>query len=526
MLMYYIVPFSNSTYKYLLSLPRAILMDTNSKTMDFLDPAKNKAHTRRLWIGYILIGIAILLASFILVVLAFGYDVDRKTGEVIQNGLIFADSSPESSTIYLNGKENGQTDKRLTVPEGHYNMELRRKGYTTWKKSFDLQGSSIERMMYPKLFPEKLKAVSAQDFTGSPTLSTQSPDRRWVLLVLPGTYNDFISYDIVNPKDKPVSFELPEGLLSVPDNKDTPQSLKMVEWSTDNKHVLIKHTYGDAAEFVMVDREEPTKSINVNKHLNRTPSTITLRDKKFDRLYLYDAATKALDAANTATKEITPILTGVESYKSYQENIILYAAANETTPDKTDVRYWDDGKIYQLKSFNATSVLLDMARYDGTFYTGVVSVKDGRLYIFADSLEKLKKKPKTEVAPYLLLKQSDPVKLSFSANTRFISVQSGSKFSVYDFEEDRRFSFTAKENVPLEVTASWMDGHRLVFNHNNKVVVYEFDGANPTTLTSIVTGSLPFFDRDYERLWTVAPNAGDPAKTALTRTDLKLNLKL
>ena len=45
--------------------------------MDFLDPKKQKAHDRRLTIGYIIIGLVLLLATTILLYLTFGYGIDR-----------------------------------------------------------------------------------------------------------------------------------------------------------------------------------------------------------------------------------------------------------------------------------------------------------------------------------------------------------------------------------------------------------------------------------------------------------------
>ena len=93
--------------------------------MDFLDPNKKRAHTIRLFVGYFLVGTAIALASLILLFQSFGYDVDRKTGKVIQNGLIFLSAHPESADVYLNGQRKDKTDLRLAVPAGPYSVELK-----------------------------------------------------------------------------------------------------------------------------------------------------------------------------------------------------------------------------------------------------------------------------------------------------------------------------------------------------------------------------------------------------------------
>lgn len=492
--------------------------------MDFLDPAKRQAHIRRLFLGYFLIGIAIALASTILVVLSNGYDVDRKTGKVIQNGLIFADSAPESSTIFLNGKDSGGTDKRLTVPAGKYDIELRRKGYDTWKKSVSLDGGSIERLVYPRMFPTKLTSAQTKLYDTAPAFSTQSPDRRWLLVAQPGTAGVFDVFDTENIDRAPTVLTLPAKVLT-PAAKPTDQSLELVEWSTDNRHVLLKHTFAQSTEFVVIDRVEPQSTVNVNTLFKLQPTKVSLRDKRFDRLYLYTDATKLLQTADTKTGAVANLLTNVTNFKSYQENTVLYSSEDPALPGKTTVSIWDNGKSYTLRVHQAGAVLLDLARFDGEMFVTTASVPEGRMYIFKDPLVKLKRVERTEVTPFAVMKIANPVKLSFSTNTRFIATQSGSTFAVYDFEDNRRFNFVASGTVPVELKATWMDGHRLLLNQDSKVVVFEFDGNNRRILSDIAPGMIPVFDRDYERLYTLSPLKTDPTKTELVRTSLKLNLK-
>ena len=95
--------------------------------MDFLDPRKRRAHNIRLMIGYGLVAIAIGLTSVILVYGAYGYGINTKTGELIQNGLLFVDSKPADAGIYLNGQQNqSPTGARLTLPAGSYELTVKK----------------------------------------------------------------------------------------------------------------------------------------------------------------------------------------------------------------------------------------------------------------------------------------------------------------------------------------------------------------------------------------------------------------
>lgn len=494
--------------------------------MDFLDPDKKRAHQKRLFAGYFLVGVAIFLGSLILVLLSYGFDVDRRTGQVIQNGLIFTASAPESSTIYLNGKESGQTDKKLTVPAGKYSLELRREGYRSWNRTFMLEGSTIERMVYPVLFPEKMKPANQQVFSALPAFSTQSLDRRWILTTQPGSLTNFDLFDANNPKDPLVPLAMPATLLSAPPAGGA-QSLTLVEWSSDNRHVLLRHTYGDSFEYIMFDRETPASSLNINKHLAITPSAVTLRDKKFDKLYLYDEKTFVLQTADTKTKVITPYLKGVISYKSHGEDKMLYVTVDPAAADKTIVKLRDKNKDYVLRrGVLSEKYLLDMAKFDGRWYVAVGAVNAGRVYIYRDPASQQSANSKALPSLFTSLVITQPTQIAFSANTRFIMTQSANKFAVYDAEVDRRYYFTSDLALTSESKATWMDGHRITVNHDSKVTVFDYDGINAQTLVPILPGTLPYFDRDYTRLFTLAPAVDDATKTALTRSDLKLNLEL
>jgi hypothetical protein len=70
-----------------------------------------------------------------------------------------------------------------------------------------------------------------------------------------------------------------------------------------------------------------------------------------------------------------------------------------------------------------------------------------------------------------------------------------------------------------------MDGHRIVVNSDNKVVVFDYDGINQQTLAPIIPGSRAYFDRDYIRMYALAPTTNDPSKTSLSRSSLRVNLQ-
>jgi hypothetical protein len=123
--------------------------------MDFLDPKKRRAYHIRLIVGYVLVAIVIGLATVILVYGANGYGINTKTGQIVQNGLLFADSKPGGARIYLNDvDQNAATAARLVLPAGNYKLTLKKSGYRDWSRHFTLSEQSVARYVYPFLFPE------------------------------------------------------------------------------------------------------------------------------------------------------------------------------------------------------------------------------------------------------------------------------------------------------------------------------------------------------------------------------------
>src|SRR3990167_1733050 len=105
--------------------------------MDFLDSRKRRSHKIRLIIGYVLMSIAIGLGTVILVYDTYGYGINTKTGDIVQNGLLFVDSKPGGADIYLNGRsQNSTTAARLILPAANYTLQIKKSGYRDWQRTF------------------------------------------------------------------------------------------------------------------------------------------------------------------------------------------------------------------------------------------------------------------------------------------------------------------------------------------------------------------------------------------------------
>lgn len=488
--------------------------------MDFLDPDKKKAHSQRLVIGYVLMAIALAFGSMIVLFRTFGYDLDRKTGRVIQNGLVYVSAKPQSANTFVNGVDKGSTDTRLTIPSGRYRVQLKRDGYRDWQKTIILEGGSVEQLVYPRLFPKKLDRTDIQLYAKKPVFATSSLNRRWLLVAQPGSVTRFDLFDLDNADQNPETITLPGSLLT---KSSGGHQLSLVEWSDDNRRVLVKHAYKGGHEFIIIDRQTPASSINLNKTLSTKPSKITLRDKKHDSYYIFNQTKKQLQTATLEARNPSVLLNGVIAYKTFDEDTILYITKSGAPAGKVAVKIQDGRDRYTLRSLPAkTSYLLDLAKFNGKWLIVAGAKNENQTYIYKDPFPILKRGEPSLLPPAIALKLSAPLFVSFSGNSRFVAVQRGQNFAVYDAETDRRHYFKLGVSLMSAQQAYWMDGHHLYVVYKNKTLVFDFDGINKQILSAAQPELQVFFNRNYEELYTIAPSVEVSGRFALTRTELKV----
>ncbi len=491
--------------------------------MDFLDPKEKKLHTVRLMIGYILMTVLIFTATLVLVYQAYGFDVDRKTGEVIQNGLVYIDSAPDKATIYIDGvPQKDRSNTRLALKEGNYLLTIKRDGYRDWNRKIEVKGGGIERITYPLLIQNNLVEEEIVNFgVNEQLIRTQSPDRRWIMVAKSASLKDFTELDLKDatkgsavPSSRQVIF--PEAVFTASDKS---HRLEVVEWSNDNVHFLVKHIYGDATEYIILNRDKPETSFNINKLLERDPAIVTMRDKKFDQWYLQDKTTGDLEFAN-AKKEITPLLNDVSAYKSYDVNVLLYS--QKATDNQQNIYLKQDKETKLLRTVKAGEVKLEISRFDNKWYVVVASDGDKKTYIYKDPWVVLSKFDDRRPTPLAIFHSKEVINtLEFSANSRFVYMRDGQHFGVYDTEQDKTFGYNFNENIDPGTEVSWMDGHRFLIRSAGVTFIIDFDGSNKQQLVSALPGKSTFFDRDYTVLYSFQNSKVSAGTVALAQTDLR-----
>jgi hypothetical protein len=473
--------------------------------MDFLDRPKELRQKLILYTGYFLIAVAIVLLTLILVYRAYGFDFG-KHGNVIQDGLLFFSSEPSSADIYINNKlEPSQTNSRLFIPSGIYNVKLTKTGYRDWSRKIVVNGGAVEHFDYPFLVPNSLTSKSVTSYSSAPGLYTQSPNQGYILVNDTSDLSTFDLYKINNPA-KPIktTFTLPAGLLT---KANSSESWKLVSWADDNQHVLLEHIYDGKIEYILVDINDPTQSVNLNTTFATSPDDLTLANVKYNNYYWIDPTNQDLMTAGLSNT--TPVIaeSHVLAYKTYGNNTVLYATEDGAPTGQVLVKLDNgSGQQYDIRKLPvSTTYLLNLTTYSGVPYVAAGSDTDDRVYLYQNPISQLNNLPKQSPVPIWVFHLTDPDYVMFSSNAQFVMAESGDSYGVYDIENKLSYQYiNTKYSLDTPQTnATWMDGDRLIYISGGKAVIQDYDDTNIQPLVSASSNYIPYFSSNYKYMFSV-----------------------
>ncbi|HUA13009.1 MAG TPA: PEGA domain-containing protein [Candidatus Sulfotelmatobacter sp.] len=470
--------------------------------MDYLDKGKQVRSTITLFVGYICVAAAIVIATLILVYEAYGFGIG-KNNTVIQNGLIFVSSQPNPASIYFNNRISAySTNARIILPSGAYNMELYRSGYRPWYRTIIVNGGTVEHFDYPFLIPTKLTTKDETNYQSAPGLLAQSPSRQYVLIQKPGSDSSFDLYNLNNPaKPQITTVNIPSNLIA---KAQASESWKFVDWANDNKSVLLEHIFDGKNEYILFNVSNPSQSINLDSEFNINPVQLTLANKQNNLFYALDSNGQLSEYS--IGNPTVPVEEHVLAYTTYGTNSVLYATDNDAPPGKVLVKLYNGSTTYLITSLPVSSIyLLDMTEYSGVPYVAVGSNADNKVLVYQDPVSQISANPGSLPGPVWVMHVPNPNYLSFSDSAQFVLTEGGPNFGVYDFQNQLGYVYS-NPTMPIQspqTSVSWMDGDRTAYVVNNKLVIADYDNKNIQTLVPASPNYLPVFDPSYDYVFTL-----------------------
>jgi len=488
--------------------------------MEYLDPVKQKRYKIMLLCGYGSVAIAIAIGCLILLWISYGYNYNLNNGRVTQNGMLYLSSQPNPANIYINGKLNSTTtNTRLIMNAGTYHFTIADKGYRSWNHVIQILGGEVEHYDYPLLFPQQLISKTIYQFKTAPEFASQSPNQQYLVVPSTSNFGSFKMFNLNTPKTAPVSLTLPSGLLG---QSLSSQTWQVVGWANDNQHLLLEYSDNNTPEFIELDTQHPSQSINLNQTFNINPSSVSFNNLQYNSFYFYNSGTKVLSEASIGSSVVTPILASVLAYKSYGTNDVLYATSAGAPPNDVVIELYNGTSSYFVRYLPiAQTYLLNMAGYNGNIYMAVGDSSDHLFYLYENPLSQISNNSKSQISPFRALLIANPNYESFAPTAQFIMVENVNSFVVYNFDNQSVVQYSTAPPLEAPQThAQWMDGDRIIYVSNNQLTVADYDNTNRQTLTAALPNYQAFFSANYNSYFSLANSSQQSGAVDLKQTSL------
>lgn len=450
-----------------------------------------------------------VLTTIVLLYVALGYRLDRKSGHVVQSGLLLVDTKPVAGALYINNElKDQQAPGRFVLSAGEYNLAIKRDGYRDWSKSVLVKASGVREVNYPILLPSTITPRSVASFD-APSIESQSQNKKFLLTYVNGS-SEMQLFELDPKQPKQIALALNDAFTREAGKLGT---INVVEWALNNKQVLLSHTLPSGrSEFISLDVTKPQEAINVSDLYPDTP----LSDVHYiggNTKQIYGLVSGVLRKYSLESTESELVMENITSYQPYSDDTILFTRIAADALLEVGLKKDDDVSVIERELDPATAPLLAYAKYDGHFYFVIAQSNGSSVTIYRDPT---KKPVLAKQLPFVKFTFANTKKVKFGDSSRFVLVQNGPTFITYDLEELILFE-VAPEIVPAEgSTYEWVDAyHMTITGSGGMTYLMEYDGKNQQQLVGVRAGSKPYFTSNFQHMYHFA-DSGQATQLEMT----------
>ncbi|MEO5950302.1 MAG: PEGA domain-containing protein [Candidatus Saccharimonadales bacterium] len=451
-------------------------------------PSKRKQLVRQVAV-YTAMSVTIIVAVTALVFIMLGYDFNKKDGRIEQGGLLQFVTSPSGAEVTVDGNMLGsQTPSKSTAFTGSHYVTMSKTGYKTWQKSIDVLPGSILWLNYARLIPTTLTQKTVADFT-TVSSTASSSDNKW-LAVKEDPTTPAIKLVNINSDATPVTTLNLPATTYTPPTTDKGQSFFIENWDQASRYIIVKHVYDTSKiEWLVVDSQDVTKTKNITLLLGIDASKVVF-SKLNNRVVFAQIGADVRQIDLDAETLSRPLISNVAEFSLSDSSTITYVTNYDTEKKIRSVGYYQIGadKPYILRNFNEGVLPLHVA-IASYFNENYITITYGdSVDIFKGSLPKvaIESSDLSTVASFKLEGGAQWLKIENSG--RFVVMQNGGVYSVYDLELNKLTTTTVKSDTAISKELPWLDGYTVWNDTNGTVRLYEFDGSNQQDIMSVVPG--------------------------------------
>ena len=453
-------------------------------------PLNKKTHLiKRIAVCTVMTLSVVTIVAFVTLFI-LGYRFDSSKGQLEQYALLQFNSTPSGATITLNGEAlETKTPSKSAVKSGTYEITISKKNYKTWTKTVNIKAGTLEWLNYALLVPEILTVESVAQYD-SLYSSLASPNGHSILIQKQSSVPTFNLVDISSDVVKTSEITIAPDAYSDATVVGVVHSFMIDKWDGSGRYLLIKHTYGDKFEWLVMDTQGDKITKNITKIFDLAIISIDFSGTSGNIFYALDTnEVRKLDlSAGTMSR---PLASGVVSFDVYNSDIFTFIGVLNADTHQQNVGFYRDGdeSAYILKTITNTDnsiINIAAARY---FNEDYVAISVG------SNLELLKGSyPNSSTGDISSLKllttenaDFNIDNLSFSPSGQYVLMQSGANFVSYDLEY-QTLAVSAVEGDGSTPYFKWLNSSHLLTDRDGNLSIREFDGANSHVINKVVPG--------------------------------------
>lgn len=433
------------------------------------------------------IAVVVIVALIIFFMLGFRFNIDEKNLE--QYAFLQFSSIPSGATVTVDGVAIGsKTPNKSSTHAGKHDIVMWRDGYETWNKTIEVKAGTLTWLNYALLVPKKLTVEPVASYA-SIYLTLASPEGRSMLVQERANTPTFNLVDLSSNTIKSTKLTIPVNLYSEPTTIGITHTFKINNWDEGGRYVLVKHTYGEKNEWLVLDTQDVALTKNVNKSFSLAVNSINFYGTGGNKFYILDSNNiRKLDlSAKTISK---PLVNNVTSFDIYNEsNIITYVGNGKVGTSEKVVGLYRDGddKSHIIRTITSSkNPHIATTHYFNENY--VVISEDKKVDILSGSYPNTSNDDTTSMKVIASFMVKEDIRgLTFSPTGEYILVQSGAYFASYDLEYQTLASSTINGTGTVP-TLEWLDDNYLWSDRGGELVIREFDGANVHNINSVIVG--------------------------------------
>lgn len=416
-----------------------------------------------------------------LVAIGRGYSYDFENRRFVLNGLLILASEPNNADVFINGEfEKRRTPYRTTLEEGKYNVELKREGFRTWRKTLDIIASEVTYAQYVILFPERMETKRLLQ-TAPVTRLLNSEDRKRFAYITAGEAPGVWLLDsdlkgatkVYTPKE--ATPEAPAEVISD------------VLWSKDNSRMIVKTSSG----VMLVDLGSNFATTNLTEKYGFDFSSIAFNPSNSRELYWISP--EGLRRVDTGAETVSAVLADKVSAFAFTEDRILYIQS--TKLGKSLYSLNRDGNQQELIQSLAESdgYQIITGKYRDADILAIIPNATSTLTIYLDAYTS---------APESKVVAKNVSQMKLSDDGRYLGFYSSNSFGSFDFEKEKTYSKTLEK--PLTYLG-WFDTTHFILNIDGTVKVTDFDTTNEVEITKTEPGQAAYATKDLRLFFSLLP---------------------